>query len=128
MFEVADSLLASKSMGGLGRSLKDAAQALDTASRLILERANSSPHFLGSVSFNFLMMMGYVCGAWYMGRAALVSSARLDEGCADPDFHRRKIIAATFYMDQVLPRYLACDVAVRSGAALGDVASDEIFG
>ncbi len=127
MLETADKLQDKPALNKIGVALAESAKALQSTARFVLQHANSSPHFLGSVSFNFLMMMGYVCGAWYMSRSALIAGSQITSD-ADPDgFYRRKLTAAQFYIDQVLPRYQGFQSAVQQGHGIGSELSEQSF-
>ncbi|WP_434115403.1 acyl-CoA dehydrogenase C-terminal domain-containing protein [Paraburkholderia caffeinilytica] len=69
-------------------------------------------------SVDYLMLTGYVCGGWQMGRAALVASSKSQAG-EDPDFHRTKLATVRFYADKVLPKANALLETIRSGASSG---------
>ncbi|TAJ95159.1 MAG: acyl-CoA dehydrogenase [Gammaproteobacteria bacterium] len=58
----------------------------------------------GAVCFNFLMLLGTVCGAWQMNRAAIIAKSKVDVG-EDPDgFYRAKLVTARFYGEHFTPR------------------------
>jgi len=106
----------------LAESLTVAAKDLGQAARFLLENAQNNQRFVGAVAYNFLMMMGYVSGAYYMARAALqVASKKNDE------FYQKKQISIKFYFGQVLPRYLSYMKAVTGGAEVGIALSEDAF-
>ena len=106
----------------LAESLTVAAKDLGQAARFLLENAQNNQRFVGAVAYNFLMMMGYVSGAYYMARAALqVASKKNDE------FYQKKQISIKFYFGQVLPRYLGYMKAVTGGAEVGIALSEDAF-
>ncbi|GAB4166370.1 MAG: acyl-CoA dehydrogenase [Rhodocyclaceae bacterium] len=49
-----------------------------------------------------LELFGVVTGGWQMARAALVAAKHLEEGAADADFYRAKIVTARFFAQNVL--------------------------
>ena len=63
-----------------------------------------------------MMLMGYLCGGWLMGRAALRASAKLAAGEGDAAFLKAKQATADFYFAHLLPRAYPCLVAVRAGS------------
>ena len=123
-----DEMAEDKALSGFGSALAPAAQALKSITSLILDRADEDPHFVGRVAFNFLMMMGYICGAWYMARSAQAAIGQLGAGKGDVGFYQRKLTAARFYMTQVLPRYQGYETAIRSGEDVGARLDVESFG
>jgi len=106
---------------------KTAKQELGRAAAFILENQESSPKFEGSVSFNFLMQMGFVCGAWYHIRSAKIAVDKLATGEGDADFYQSKIIAARFYINQLLPRADAFGQAIHQGAKVGCELNADVF-
>jgi len=110
-------------------SLVGSAKAdLAAAADYILENAGSSASFEGAISYNFLMQMGYVVGAWYHLRSALIANASIDSGEGDTRFYENKILAARFYIRQVMPRASSYGDAVVAGATIGCELTAESFG
>jgi hypothetical protein len=101
---------------------------LQTTAQFILESSGSHAKFEGAISFNFLMQMGYVCGAWYMLRSYLIAQAKLDAGEGDPQFFANKQLSATFFMNQMLPRATSYGKAIVEGADIGCELSPAAFG
>ena len=67
-------------------------------------------------AFNYLMLTGYVCGAWQMAKVAIAAQqglARHD----DPEYHQTQLVLARFYAEQILPRSRALMRAVLQGNA-----------
>jgi alkylation response protein AidB-like acyl-CoA dehydrogenase len=93
----------------------------------ILDNAQTSPKFEGAVSFNFLMQMGYVIGAWYHLRSIAVAQEKLDTNQGDQQFYKNKIVAARFFIQQLLPRANAYGAAVKLGAKVGCELSEAAF-
>ena len=77
-------------------------------------------------SADYLMLAGYVCAGWQMGRAALVTS-RKNAANEVPDFHRTRLATAGFYADKVLTKSNALLDAIRSGASSGASLSIDQF-
>ena len=82
----------------------------------VLEQAAGDRDLAGSVSVNFLMLFGYLCGGWLMARGALQARAMLDCGEGDPRFLNGKLVTARFYCEHLLPRTQACLAAVLAGS------------
>ncbi|NND82655.1 MAG: acyl-CoA dehydrogenase [Gammaproteobacteria bacterium] len=97
--------------------MNEAVTALEQIKTRILTDSESDIYFAGSASFNYLMMMGVVCGGWQMLVASIAAAGR----DASNSFTRNKLIIAAFYMDHILPRYLTHASAIESG-------SDSIMG
>jgi hypothetical protein len=97
---------------GIAKSLEDGVSQLNSATQFILNNAQSSEDFCGSVSVNYLMLCGTVMGAWQMARATLAVLS--DKGISDR-FRDNKIATTRFYMQHVLPRAYAYQQAVENG-------------
>jgi len=71
----------------------------------ILERAGRDRQLMGAVAFDFLMLMGYLCGAWMMARSAVAAKALLtQESTYGASFLHAKVTTACFYATHYLPR------------------------
>lgn len=82
---------------------------------------------LGSVSFNFMMMTGYLCGGWMLAKSAGIALQIINAEGADKSFLHAKITTARFYCEQILPRVSALHKAVLSGADTTMKLQDEQF-
>lgn len=87
--------------------------------QFILDTSSSNASFEGAISFNFLMQMGYVCGAWYMLRSFVIAQIKLDADEGDSKFYANKQLSARFFMNQMLPRATSYGNAVVEGASIG---------
>lgn len=92
---------------------------LQNTASFILDQASSSPKFEGAVATNFLMQMGYVCGAWYHLRSAIAAQQKLTESIGDKRFNLNKVTAAKFFIGQLLPRAKSHEMAITQGASIG---------
>lgn len=102
----------------IGAVLATGVDALESATAWMLQALASEPDAALASSVDYLMLTGYVCGGWQMGRAALVAS-RKGTANEDPDFHRAKLATARYYADKVLPKANALLEAIRSGSSSG---------
>jgi alkylation response protein AidB-like acyl-CoA dehydrogenase len=105
----------------LAPMFQSALQSVQASAQSILDNSqasaeNSSPKFEGAVAYNFLMQLGFVCGAWYHLRSSKIAKDRLGEGSSEQAFYQQKLAAANFYMTQLLPRADAYGSAIRYGA------------
>jgi hypothetical protein len=90
-------------------ALKEAVLAGAGARAWLLEHGSEDRNAAGGASVNFMMLMGYLCGGWVMGKSALKATQMLEAGSND-DFLKTKQITAQFYFEHLLPRtgsYLA---------------------
>jgi len=107
-------------------ALTAAVDALQLATRWVLEIVGRDPQAAMAASVSYLMLVGYVCGGWQMARAALVCKRELPS-LEDHDFHRQKLATARFYADQILPKVDALRKAVTSGASTAMALTEEQF-
>jgi 3-(methylsulfanyl)propanoyl-CoA dehydrogenase len=99
----------------LGQALAEAAGQAVEARQWLLDHASENRNVAGAAGFNFLMLLGYVCGGWLMGQSALKASARLAAGGGDASFLQAKLVTARFYCEHLLPRAGACLAAMTAG-------------
>jgi hypothetical protein len=111
----AGALRARDALAPLGAALEDSADSAQKACQWLLENARDDRNVAGGAGVNFLMLLGYVCGGWLMGRSALKAAERLEAGGGDESFLKAKIVTARFYCEHLLPRAGACLAAIKAG-------------
>lgn len=111
-------------LAAIRHNLQDAAQSLAQATDWMLSGAD--PRAVMAVSVDYMMLTGYVCGGWQMGRAALVAHHKLAAG-QDPSFHEAKLITARFYAEHILPKAEALRRSVLSGGSTVMALREEQF-
>jgi acyl-CoA dehydrogenase len=87
--------------------LKDSTDAL-------VKAFTSRPDTAMAVSVPYLMLCGYVIGAWLTAKASAIAATKLKG--QDRSFYESKVHTARFYAEQVLPNALALARVVRGGA------------
>ena len=97
--------------GPFSRSLK----AFEEISQWFLQEASNDADLAGSISVNYLMLMGYVVCGWLMAKSAVAAKQHLDAG-ADDEFYRNKIKTATFFAEHILPRCEGLKYSVQAGS------------
>jgi alkylation response protein AidB-like acyl-CoA dehydrogenase len=112
----AGEMSAVESLSGMAASLAAAAQTGEEARNWLLEHAGEDQHAAGSISVNYMMLLGYICGAWVMGRSAFKAGQLLQTGGGDETFLDAKLKTARFYFDHLLPRSEACFAAIKTGS------------
>ena len=76
----------------------------------------------GSVAFNLMMMLGYLCGGWLHARSAVAAAGATDR----QDMQARRV-CARFYAEHLMPQVAARARRVRAGAANTMALSEEQF-
>lgn len=99
-----------------GALLREALVSGKEARQWLLANSATDRHAAGSVSVQFMMMFGYICGGWLMGQSALKAQALLDAGSGDPEFLKAKLITARFYCEHLLPRVKSNLAAIEAGS------------
>ena len=102
-------------------------ETLQNTVQFILDSSAADPKFEGAISYNFLMQMGYVVGAWYHLRSFEIAHQKLSVGEGDATFYANKQLAAKFFIHQMLPRATAYGDAVVHGAEIGCELSEQAF-
>ena len=101
----------------LAGSLRKAIEAGTQAKDWLLENAADDRNVAGGASVNFMMLMGYLCGAWVMGKSVLKAAQLLEAGEGDKRFLTTKRLTAQFYYDHLLPRTASYLTTIKSGSA-----------
>ncbi|WP_299178800.1 acyl-CoA dehydrogenase C-terminal domain-containing protein [uncultured Neptuniibacter sp.] len=110
-------LEASDQFASQGKALREALEEGKTAREWLLRNAPEDAAAAGSISVNFMMMFGYICGGWVMGQSALKAQALLDAGNGDPEFLTAKLATAQFFSEHLLPRVKANLASIQAGSA-----------
>ena len=109
--------LAAGELAKMGKSLAAAIDALEEATRWIVETYPQNPNAVFAVAVPYLRLFGTVGGGWMMARAALIAQSKRDEANADTAFYDAKITTAQFYSEHILPQAAAFRQTVINGAA-----------
>ena len=70
----------------------------------------------GTASVNFMMLLGYLCGAWLMTKSAAIALERQKEAGADKEFLQAKVVSAQFFSQHLLPRISGLSTAIFGGS------------
>ncbi|MCO4757158.1 MAG: acyl-CoA dehydrogenase C-terminal domain-containing protein [Oceanospirillaceae bacterium] len=125
--EIAELISALDAQGGFASEaaqLKVALEQAQTAQAQLLNGAADDAQLPGTVAYNYLMMMGTLCGGWQILRGALAAQQELANG-GDEVFLNAKILSARFYVTQVLPRTASYAQMVAAGSESVMAMSDE---
>src|SRR5262249_39672998 len=98
------------------RALADGVDALDEATRWLLETYPFNALAAGAGAVPYLKLWGTVAGGWQMARAAHIAKLHLDDGATDFDFYRAKIGTARFYAEHILPLAQSYKAAIVNGS------------
>ncbi|MDX2419110.1 MAG: acyl-CoA dehydrogenase [Xanthomonadales bacterium] len=99
----------------MAESLQQAVQCGVEARAWLLENGPQDRNAAGGASVNFMMLMGYLCGGWVMGKAAIKATQMLQADGADEAFLKTKQVTAQFYFDHLLPRTASYLVPIKAG-------------
>lgn len=86
------------------------------ARQWLLDNAPEDAAVAGSVSVQFMMMFGYICGGWVMSQSALKAQLQLDEGLGDSEFLNAKLVTAQFFSEHLLPRVKSNLAVIKAGS------------
>jgi hypothetical protein len=104
------------SLAAMATSLKQAVHSGEQAKAWLIENAAKDRNVTGGASVNFMMLMGYLCGGWVMGRSALKAVQLLQAGGGDEAFLETKQVTAQFYFEHLLPRAGGYLTTIKSGS------------
>lgn len=89
----------------LGAQLDSALLISSKASQWILANTATDKQLMGNVSFDNLMMMGYLTGGWLLAQSALKAvELQAEDNNYGDDFLNAKLGTALFYAQHYLPR------------------------
>jgi 3-(methylthio)propanoyl-CoA dehydrogenase len=108
--------LSAGEFAAVGRSLSSAIDALEEATRWIVDMFPKNPNSVFAVAVPYLKLFGTVGGGWMMARAMLVAQRKRGEPGADKDFFDAKLTTARFYGEHILPQAAAFKQTVIGGA------------
>jgi alkylation response protein AidB-like acyl-CoA dehydrogenase len=108
--------LAGGELAAIGQSLGAAIDALDEATRWIVDHFQKNPNAVYAVAVPYLKLFGTVGGGWMMARAAAVALRKRGEAGADTAFLEAKLATARFYCEHILPQAAAFRQTVVGGA------------
>ena len=112
----AEEMSAVENLAPMAAALKNAVQTGEQARAWLLENGKQDRNIAGSASVNFMMLLGFVCGGWIMGKSALKAVQLLESGAGDEAFMKAKLVTAQFYCDHLLPRTASYLAAIRTGS------------
>jgi hypothetical protein len=112
----ADEMSGVEGLAVMGAALTDAVNSAADAKSWLLSNAAEDLNAAGSISVNYMMLLGYLCGAWVMGRSSLKAGHLLETGGGDESFLDAKQKTAQFYFDHFLPRAGSCLAAIKAGS------------
>lgn len=97
-------LFAVSALATMGAALGKTVQLGRQAVNWLLENAQQDRNAAGGASVNYMMLLGYLCGGWVMGKSALKANQLLEAGAGDRGFLQAKQVSAQFYFDHLMPR------------------------
>jgi hypothetical protein len=100
--------------------------ALEQATQWMLQAYAADPAVALAKSVDYLMLSGYVCGAWQMTRAAQIAHKQLRSG-NDAGFYGAKLTTAQYYLTQILPKVEGLLSAIRADASAALTLEEEWF-
>lgn len=111
----ASEMSAVEGLSAMADALTGAVHSGREAVAWLLENASADRNAVSGASVNYMMLMGYLCGGWVLGRSALKASQLLEAG-GDAAFLKTKQVTAQFYFDHLLPRTTSCLAAITAGS------------
>jgi len=105
-----------RELADIGSSLAGAIDALDQATRWIVETFPANPNAVFAVAVPYLHLFGITGGGWMMARTAQVAQRKCGEPGADAAFLEAKLVTARFYCEHILPQAASYARTVLAGA------------
>jgi hypothetical protein len=95
---------AGEPLAATGKEIARGLEAAESATAWLQEQMRKSPGDALPGASPYLRMMGFVAGAHYLGRGALVANERLNNGDSDKTFLKTRVAVAQFFAEQLLPQ------------------------
>ena len=106
----------------VGEALREGLNEAASTMEWFRKELGANADLPGSVAFNLMMMLGYLCGGWLHARSALAAA-----GAVDQKAMQARRVCARFYAEHFMPQVAARARRVRAGAANTMALSDEQF-
>ena len=97
-------------------AMLNAVDALEGATDDYLGNVSDDPDRGSAIGVDYMMLAGFVTGAWLMGRSALAANRHLQAGSND-EFYRSKISTAIYFAERILPRSQSLASMIAAGSA-----------
>jgi len=107
-------LAAGQDLRVTARALGDGLDLLKSARDWLLVHKDQ-PSTVEASAFDFLMLAGYVVGAWVMARAAIAARAAVHGSDEPGQFYLNKLVTARYYAEHILPRAAAHWQSMQAG-------------
>ncbi|MDP6969634.1 MAG: acyl-CoA dehydrogenase family protein [Gammaproteobacteria bacterium] len=92
--------------------LQEGIDALEQAYQKLLAESGDDPMLPGAISYDMLMLAGYVCGGWQMMRAAALVVSNENQ-----HFVANKQATTAYYIEHILPRFKGHFGSIQAGSA-----------
>ena len=109
------------------QELYNAINRTENISTFILSEEKNREYLSGSVSFNFLMMLGTLIGGWLAARSIEISLKALESDSIESDFYKAKLISSKFFILNILPKVNSYADSIEKGADLVMEMKEELF-
>ena len=96
--------------------LKQGLDNLQAASLWLAENGPKDFDNAGAASYDMLNLFGLVGLGWMWARMAKVAQAQLAGGTGNPDFYKRKLTLAKYWMEREMPASAALVERIKAGA------------
>ena len=92
--------------------VNESIDALEQSYQKLLTEFGDDPMLPGAISYDMLMLAGYVCGGWQMMRANV-----LVESNENTHFVANKQATVAYYVEHILPRFKGHFASIQAGSA-----------
>jgi hypothetical protein len=96
-------------------NLAEALTTLADTTNWIMRHGLEDPRFALAGATPYLRMFSLVTAGWIMAKSALAAKGHLDNGTADAEEMRAKLVTARFFCQHILPQVHGLVPAVRAG-------------
>jgi hypothetical protein len=96
--------------------LKKGYADMGAAAGWLMNNASKNYDHAGAASYDMLNIFGIVTLGWLWARMAKIAHAKLKSGEGNPEFWKRKLILAKYWMERELPNTSSALARIEAGA------------
>jgi len=107
--------------------LSESIKSVNSSLNYLMNHYRDDQHLAGSISYNFLMMLGTLIAGWMALKSAQAAAKKIQSNASDQAFYESKIISAQFFTEQILPKVRAYGKSIRTSSTATMAMTEEQF-
>ena len=107
--------------------LNESIKSVNSSLNYLMNHYRDDQHLAGSISYNFLMMLGTLIAGWMALKSAQAAAKKIQSNASDQAFYESKITSAQFFTEQILPKVHAYGKSIRTSSTATMAMTEEQF-